>query len=83
MQMTNLRGLLAFPKEHIRHLWEALKPEGALSWNPKVAGISFGLNEEDVELSTDMEDDPVVHVDFDVRFGWMSDGHVPDEGGEE
>lgn len=70
-----------YRKEEIWPLWSALKPDGMLSWNPRVAKFSWGLvddKQEKAKVSEDLEDDEVVHRGFWDEFHWLydSDGDV-------
>lgn len=74
--MSSPRGSDSYRKKDIRLVWDALKPEGTLMWNPNVAAYRWGLTRDDrenVEVSRDMETDEVVHSDFDHEYGWMDE----------
>lgn len=60
-----------YRREDVLSLWDALKPEGMLSWNPKVAKFPWGLvadNQEKSKVSEDLEGDEVVHKGFSDVF---------------
>lgn len=96
MMMSFPMGSDCYRTKDIRLVWDALKPEGTLTWNPRVAAYRWGLDRDDrehVEVSRDMDTDEVVHSDFDYEYGWMDDpiedsdssfeDEVPDEESED
>lgn len=65
-----------YRKKNVLALWNALKPEGVLSWNPKVPKFHWGLaadDEEKSKVSEDLEADEVAQKRFEEEFWWLAD----------
>lgn len=87
MQITFSENCDIYHKKDIKPLWDALKPEGMLTWNPMVPKYRWGLGLDDQEnapVSRDLEGDEFSRSSFDFVYHWIEDSDEdPDRGSQD